>query len=502
MMKLIKIRRTAILLLVFFIVLVGGCVAPGSPDDSAEAVYANFKKWKREQIAAGKGEYMASVYESLRVGKYDEAIVQCEELREVRPDDPVIYTLEGYAYKFKKEFPVAINRFSSAISIDNTRGVPYFLRAQSYFQVGWDKKSLDDFESGMGSRDFSAQLVNFYRKIDAEGNKDLTEEAMNGIIFQYRALAYSRLGQTSLAIASADIAIREVPNNADLYYTRGVLYRSQQKYGAAYNDFEKVIELDPDLAVAWNDAGGINIALGSYNKAVINLQKATELEPDNIGYLTNYGFAYWLQGNQVKAFELMGKALRGEPVYTTYYHLAYFNHLNGQQEKALEYNKKAYELNNDLLKNRASVLNSTPASSPTREFYKDELATARIYIETGQAPAAVSHQSRLPTFEITGITLAPDPVPVNKSFDFHVSFDVDIPGSQDHIIPTVLNFKILRGSKVLHTSEPYSINANNGGSKKWTLHMNPVRSKGTYTIQVTIKYTNMVSEKSTKLLIN
>jgi len=488
--------------LVLFVLLAGACAGPRTPGESMAAVQENMREWQREQIAAGKGDYMASVYTPLNAQNYDEAIKACEEIREIRPNDPAIYVVEGYAYDAKGERATAINRFSLAIAADSNRWDAYYLRAYSYGWLRDYSRSLEDFDKVLGNQDGPAQVVQFYNTKAGGNDGSLTEEMMKGIIYGSRATAFNQLGDAARAMESINKAIAYSPDNASLYMSRGQFHLKKGADGPAYNDLERAAELDPGLANAWNQAGGINIRFGSYNKAVVQLQKANEIEPTSPVVLSNLGLAYWLSGDQVKAFEIMGKAMRNEPIHTTYYHAAYFHHVNGRQDKALEYYRKAYELNRDILAVRASKMNATPASSPTRKFYEDELSVATLYIEQAKTPVQIANDSRAPKFEIADININPNPVPVNTAFDFHVSFDVDIPGSPGATIPTVLHFEVLKGSKVLLTSESYSINASNGQTKKWTLHMNPVRTKGSYTIRVFIKYKNLVSEKSTKLLIN
>lgn len=508
MTKLSRVGWTATLILALL------CLGACAPQKTAEELYplnnpellasigARADEVKRKRIAAGTKGYMDSVYEYISAGELNKAIKECEEIRAIRPNDEDVYIAEGYAYHEKEDYPAAISRFSGAISIDPAGGVPYFFRAKSYFEMRRLQESLDDIDKGMSNRDLFEQLVSFYRELDADGNKNLTAGKMRAIVFQHQALAYGLLGKTGLAIASADKAISEMPTDADLHFTKGLICLHQEKYGLAYRSLENVIELNPESAKAWYLAGLINVKMGSYNKAILQFQKADELDPLNVQTLRSYGLACWLQGNQVCAFEVMGKALRGEPDSSTYFHLAYFNHLSGFQEKALKYYEKAYELNSDVLANRISIKDSTPVSSPTRKFYEDELGVATMYLEKGKMPAQTANDSREPKLEIVDIRIDPNPVPANTPFDFHVSFDADIPGLKEQVIKTVLSFEILRGDKTLLTSKPLYIEVDNGGSKRWTLHMNPVSAQGTYTLRVTIKYNDLISEKDTSLVIN
>lgn len=495
-------RRVVTIVIAVSMLLAGACAAPRTNYELNDPEFLNrmgasAKQKERERVAAGKGDYMAPLYESVGAGDHEAAIEKCEEYRELRPDDPVIYMLEGNAYFRKGELSTAIDRLSNAIAIDSSLWPAYYLRGLSYRGLKEHRKALEDMDKLASSKYAPAQLVQYYNNFG-----EFTEDYMNGLIFFNRAMMLHDEGDTVAAIVSMDRAIGYYQLDSDFYLWRGVFYFYQQQYVLAYSDIEKTIELSPSDFPARNLAGVINSRLGDYNRAVMQLSKANELKPGDVNCLTNLGLAYWLRGDQVMAFEAMGEALRGEPTYNTYFHTAYFYHASGGQEKALEYYRKSYELNRDVLKNFTSGMNSIPVTSPTRKFFSDELAVAEKYLAKGGTPAEIFHRQTPPTLEITSVTLEPNPVRVNTPFDFHVSYKVDVPGSPENTLPIILKFTILRGNKVLFSSEPIHMDADNGGSKKWALHMNPVPKEGTYTIEVVIKHQELASKKSTELLIN
>lgn len=499
MMKLNTIRRVATFTTVLCMSLASACAAPMSSEEIHARIMGSVDQSRHKKIASGAEGYMDSVYQYLSAGELSKAIKSCKEIREIRPNDDAVLFAEGYAYFGKGEYSDAINSLSAALAVDGARSDALYFRARSYRKLGEYNKSLEDLNVVISNPKPATQIVQFARAIN---NDDISTETIKGNMYWLQARLYSRLNDVTLAKASIDRAIQHIPNSSLYFQDRGRYSLFQNKLGPAYNDFERAIELDPSRSGPWNFAGGIDLTFGRYDKAVMRFQKAYAIDPGRVDIVTNYGLAHWLLGDQVKAFELMGKALRGEPGYTTYYHIAYFHHLSGRQDKAMEYYKKAYALNSDIIEIRTTLASSVPAISPTQKFYRDQLETAKVYIESGKTPAEIAQNNNVPTFEITEITVHPNPVPVNKSFDFHVHFEVNIPNSSDAIIPTMLNFKILRGNKVLHTSESYFINTNNGESKKWVLHMNPVRKKGSYAVHVTIKYKTKVSEKIAQLQIN
>ena len=128
--------------------------------------------------------------------------------------------------------------------------------------------------------------------------------------------------------------------------------------------------------------------------------------------------------------------------------------------------------------------------------------TAKDYLGAKKPPVSTPKASAAPTILISDVSLEPDPVAVNQAFDFHVKFKADIPGSANNKIATIFYFKVLQNNKILFPSKSYSIKVNNGEITTRTQHMKPVPAKGVYTIKVFVKYEELLSEKTIKLIIN
>jgi len=498
MIPFIKTNRASIILFLFILLFICGCVNFNDTKSPLQQVIDSTNEFLRKNAKKADNSDLVPIYTALKNRQYDNAVTLCEKLRKTHPDDNSVFLLEGYAYRLKKDYSSSIDRLSRIIVSDKTRGDAYYFRAESYYGLKKSKKVLDDLSKALDNSQTPAQMILFFKGL---GYKNVTIATTKRVIYELKSLAYRQLGELEPALDSLNRAIEYEPSYSPLYGIRGQIYLHQQKDNLAYQEFEKVIEINPKDPVAWNHMGLVNFFRGDYNMATAQYQKAYQLNPKNMTFLSNLASSYWLQGSRIKAFETMEKVLKGKPNLTNFYYLAYFHHLNGDQDKALEYFKKAYELNPDILKIRKTYLNRPPASSPTRKFYQDQFKTAKIYIETGKTPRAIAHENRTPTLEITSVTLEPDPVKVNQAFDFKVRFKADIPGSEGNKIVTAFYFKVIQNNKTLFPSKSYSINVNNGKINTRTQHMNPVPVKGVYTIKVFVKYKNLLAEKSITLTI-
>jgi tetratricopeptide (TPR) repeat protein len=107
------------------------------------------------------------------------------------------------------------------------------------------------------------------------------------------------LSQTPEPIPSLDI----------LCFCRGNAYYHQGEHDLAVADFSKAIELNPDLAEAYNNRAIAYDAKGEYAQAIADCTKAIELNPALAEAYYNRGNAYALMGQKEKAIVDFNKVL-------------------------------------------------------------------------------------------------------------------------------------------------------------------------------------------------
>ena len=69
-------------------------------------------------------------------------------------------------------------------------------------------------------------------------------------------------------------AIKRNPNQAELYYNRGVIYRLTGNYDLALSDFNQTIKLRPDIGRAWLNKGMSHHELKQYEEAIDSYKEA------------------------------------------------------------------------------------------------------------------------------------------------------------------------------------------------------------------------------------
>ena len=135
---------------------------------------------------------------------------------------------------------------------------------------------------------------------------------------------------------------------AEDYLNRGLDYYYKDEYEKAKEAYEKAIELEPDDAVVWFNRGVILDDLGKYEEAIKSYDRAVELKPDYVTALNNKGVALYRLGKNDEAIKSYDKAIGLKLDYAT----AWDNKgivlcKLGKNDEAIKHHDKAIELENE-----------------------------------------------------------------------------------------------------------------------------------------------------------
>jgi len=152
-------------------------------------------------------------------------------------------------------------------------------------------------------------------------------------------------------------------NSAVIWNKIGIAYHQLLQLDAAMKRYKRAMHLDRKYAEPVNNAGTIYYAERRYGKAVKFYKKALKLEPDSASIYSNLGTGYFAEKKYKEALVAYDKALRLDPEifehHNTYgvllqertvderakfhYYLARIYAKEGQNDRALEYIRKALE---------------------------------------------------------------------------------------------------------------------------------------------------------------
>ena len=171
----------------------------------------------------------------LQRDKLDLAVEHFKKALELKPDFPSAKNNLGVAYMRQKKWDVAI-----AIFKDLTQNLLYATPQNPMVNLGWIYYNKKEFPV---SEKYYAEAIQLYR----EGlPKDLTYiEALRG-----QSLTYIAMGRHKEAVASLELAIKDAPRAAQLFFDLGEAYTLSQELDKAFRAYQKVIELAPESNLA------------------------------------------------------------------------------------------------------------------------------------------------------------------------------------------------------------------------------------------------------------
>jgi tetratricopeptide (TPR) repeat protein len=117
------------------------------------------------------------------------------------------------------------------------------------------------------------------------------------------------------AIQDFTKAIALKPNYALPYYNRGIVYSKQKKNENALKDYSKAIELNPDYYKAYCERGNLLQSQNKFDRAIQDYNKAIELNPNYAIAYNNTGIVFKKKKKLDAALENYNKAIELNPDY-------------------------------------------------------------------------------------------------------------------------------------------------------------------------------------------
>jgi len=123
----------------------------------------------------------------------------------------------------------------------------------------------------------------------------------------------AREGNYDSAINIYDKVLKINPNNADIYYNRGLAWAYKRDLENAISDYTKALEIKKDFKDAYHNRGLLFSKMGKYNLAILDFTKALQLNPDNsqkLNIIFNRAYAWSEMNHFEKAIEGYTEALK------------------------------------------------------------------------------------------------------------------------------------------------------------------------------------------------
>ncbi len=219
---------------------------------------------------------MESTIKFISMGDHRAAYQILESINELDTHTALCYDLLGVIALEEKQYDDAIKMFTYAIEIDNEFTIAYHNRAVAYKLMKNYEAAEIDFKKALSQRSDIAKIKfskakMFELKGDKNGAKHFYEDAMN------------------------------VSNNypeAGLNYS--TLLKSAGEYTKAMIEINKLIEINPNKYENYYVRGGLYFIYGEYSNAVADFDTYLENHPDDHDVLFYRGLSQVLKGNSTQ----------------------------------------------------------------------------------------------------------------------------------------------------------------------------------------------------------
>lgn len=226
----------------------------------------------------------------------------------------------------RKRMGDAIELFKAIIQEKKGFDLAYCRLAEIYKDIGMLKEAMETMKEGYRNNPENHFIISTYGILLAEaGNPDEAIKILSkGIqlydfdpeLWNYLGISYWRKGENQKALDCYRKALLRDENYAIVYNNIGSLYLSvymKEKNSMAIDqsieNFKKAIDIDPEIASAYNGLGGAYKAKGEIDLAIKNWRKSLDLNPDYEFPIYNLGIAYLEKGEKKKALEYLNRYL-------------------------------------------------------------------------------------------------------------------------------------------------------------------------------------------------
>jgi serine/threonine protein kinase/tetratricopeptide (TPR) repeat protein len=230
------------------------------------------------------------------------------------------YYLEGKENLRKFYFNDARIAFEKAVELD-----PDF--AMAYFNLAYANANLENIEA----RDTAIKRAKALSLKTTEKER-LYIEASYALRVEKDVAKYDRI---HLQIAE------KYPKEKEVFVSLGMSYSDSGAFNKAIVELNKALELDPNYGEAHNELGYVYLAIGDFSKAVDHFKKYVSLSPGEANPVDSLAEAYFDMGRLDEAIANYKETLRINPdLESSYFCIGYIYALKAEYAEAMRWMDK------------------------------------------------------------------------------------------------------------------------------------------------------------------
>jgi tetratricopeptide (TPR) repeat protein len=238
-------------------------------------------------------------------GKFAEAVNYYTSAIEVNPNFAPSYLGRARATIALTPLKNVLDDLNKAVEIDPNYPEAYMERGLFYMNKRDLKSAQTDLEHAAKLGDSPQVELNLARVLLAQQENSTAVEAAKRanqmdvtMLDSYLVLgmAYRANGQTEQAVDVLETYLKYQPDNAEAFAVLGAAYYNRGDYATAEKNLTQSLHLNKNIADGYFWLGQTNLALKEYDKALVNYQKARDIDPDSFDVGEGLAKAYMANG--------------------------------------------------------------------------------------------------------------------------------------------------------------------------------------------------------------
>ncbi len=266
----------------------------GAGPDFANALKANLATEYVARIDSVGNSLYAQGLAANEAGQYKPAIAHLTNALAVHINYPEALYQRGRAHLAGKAYNEAIADLTASLGYDPNHGPSYDRRAEAYAASERHEEAAADYKRSS--------------TLNPENHAALLGEAV--ALMQLRKFQEAILPLTAVKSVQKKIDKTYSPTFfRDVYYRLGQCEYATEQYEKAADDFSTALKFDETYTVGYFDRGAAYEALGRYDRAIDDYQRAIDRNPSAAYYFSKAN-ALQRKGNHAEAIPTFGDVMR------------------------------------------------------------------------------------------------------------------------------------------------------------------------------------------------